>query len=148
MSVTEYTPVSFSAGDPLTLEKLNALANNVQLLNERTPSVLYKAHGITKDKGLRVYATTAIIPPSSKTWNATAEVWFGNFFSTACKPMVSLGVVTYPQRRFHASVRGLGGTLVIPDHRGCTVSIQADELNAKNNKIGNTVYLNVIAVGW
>lgn len=148
MSVTEYTPVSFANGDPLVIEKLQALANNVQLLNERTPQILYKAHGVVKDRGLRVYATTAIIPPNSKTFNGQVDIHFGNFFSTSCKPMITLGVVTYPQRRFHTSVKGIGGNLVIPDHRGCTVSIQADEINTANNKIGNTVYVNVVAVGW
>ena len=147
MSVTEYTPVSFSPGDPLVVEKLNAAMSNIQLLNERTPVILYSAYGITKDKGLRVYSTTATIAPRAGT-DFGVDVYFGNFFSTSCKPVVTVSLSTYPQKRFHLNIKGLGGTLVIPDHRGCSVGVNSDELNPANNKLGNTVYVNVNAVGW
>lgn len=145
MSVTEYTPVTFAPGDPLTIEKMNALANNMQLLYEKTPKTLYKAYGITKDKGIRVYSTVLTIPPI-KAVQGWGTVYFGNFFSVGCKPVITLGVNAWPQHRYHTNFSGINQ--VLPDHRGVQVRIQADELNVKNNKVSKTVYVNVTAIGW
>lgn len=148
MSVTEYTPVSFSAGEPLTADKLNALANNVQLLSEKTPKILYSGYGITKDKGVKIFSTIVTFPKSTS-WNRHVDVYFGSMFSTACKPIITLGVVTYPQRRMHVSMKGIGtGSLVIPDSRGAGISLDTDEVTTNYRPITNTMYVHVTAVGW
>jgi hypothetical protein len=143
--ITEYTPVSWAPNDPITTEKLNTMVANTQLLFERTPKTLYNAHGIVKDKGVKIFSAKVTMPAGT-TANSWARVYFGNFFSVGCQPVITIGVNAYGQTRYHHNFSGVGP--VTPDHRGVDVRIQADEINPANNKVSKALYMNIIAIGW
>lgn len=146
MSVTEYTPVTWSPGDSIDIEKLQAMTSNTQILAEKIPGMLYKNGGVTKEKGLKIFATDVIIPPTNLRGIGGGTAYFGGLFTPGCVPVVTAMINTYPQMRFHVATKGVGQKDI--DHRGVEVYVYADELNGKNNVITNSVRVGVIAIGW
>lgn len=146
MAAKPYAPQSWTDNEPLLLEKLNAMTNNDQFLFENMPTLYYNGHGIKKTAGTKILTAAVSIAPNSKSGNGANTFYFGNFFSSGCRPFVIASINSYPQGRFHLNTRGIG--TFWPDHRGFEIRISADELNAKNNKINATVWVPFIAIGW
>lgn len=145
MTAKPYAPQSWSDNEPIFTDKLNAMTNNDQFLFENMPTVYYNGHGIRKTAGTKIMSAAVSIPANAS-GNGGNTFYFGNFFSSGCRPLVVASINSYPQGRFHLNTRGIG--TFWPDHRGFEVRIQADELNVKNNKINATVWIPFIAVGW
>jgi len=140
-----YKPVSWGE-EPMSVDKLNQMTNNDQWLFENTPRMKYAAYTLTKNSGLKILATYAYVPPN-RNRGTTRGVYFGSFFSVGCQPIVvATPVATNSQRRFFVAVNGIGRA--VPDHTGAQITLQASELNPKNDKLGGAVYVHVIAIGW
>lgn len=141
-----YKALQWADNEDLDVDKLNAMTNNDQWLFENMPRARY-AGSVTKDSGVKILATRAVVPPNSSA-SGGARVYFGNTFSAGCSPIVVASVVpTNFQRRFHIAVSGLGKN-VFPDKNGALITISSDEVNPKNMKMLSNVYVQVMAVGW
>lgn len=145
MTTAQFSPVSWSEGDPLDNQKLAKMASNEQYLAEQMPKMYYNAFGVKKTTGVKVMAFTATFG-TNKAHKATTDVYFGNFFSPGCVPVITVGNNTYPQTRFHVEYRGLSATRV--DHRGMKLSIATDEVTRNYAPITNSVVITIIAMGW
>lgn len=125
MAATPYRAVSIN-DKSLTKEKLQQMVNNDQWLFENTPRVRYNylEGGLVRDSGAKILAGKALFGASTNDWTERT-IYFGNFFSAACKPIVTVTVeVTNNSMRRYASVRGLNGSEI--DNRGflCHISTQ------------------------
>lgn len=143
MSTSEYSPVTWSDGDPLDTVKLQQMVDNTRLLYERTPTFKVNSHGVIKESGLRVLATTLQFPrtTSDSQWQS---LYFGNFFSPGCRPVISLGYNVGPHKRMYATFNGLGSNSHWPDHRGIDIIVVSHH-TAGFKYVTN---VNVIAIGW
>jgi hypothetical protein len=146
MAAKPYASQSWTDNEPLLLEKLNAMTNNDQYLFENMPTMYYNAHGVKKTAGTKIMsAAMSVGATSSSTFNS-GTFYFGNFFSSGCRPMVIASIISTPQYRLHVAVRGID--TFWPDQRGFRATVSANELNAKANKIKATVWVPFIAIGW
>ena len=136
----------WSDNEGLDVDKLNAMTNNDQWLFENMPRARYAAN-VTKTNGVKILGIRGVIPPTSASQFST-NIYFGTVFSVGCQPLVvATPSHTNWQRRSHCVVNGLG-SLAVPDHTGCKVTVSIDEFAAKNLKFASSAYVNVIAIGW
>lgn len=137
--------VSWSPGDPITDEKLDAMVNNDNLLRDNMLTGQYKGHGVTKTTGIKIATGLVGIAPS-KSNQQVKPVYFNNFFSTSCRPIVTTGIIASSQRMIFATIDGPGSAL-FPDRTGFQVHVFVDSLS-KTRKITRTFYVSWIAVGF
>lgn len=143
--ITQYRPVTWSAAEPLSAAKLSAMAANDQYLFEALPRMQFNNGGVRKTSGIKILAVTAPIATTTDRHGRTT-VYFGDFFSIGCRPVITLSINATPREQYHLAIKGIGAT--IPDHRGVELLASAAELNPKSNQIVHTIYANVIAVGF
>jgi hypothetical protein len=144
--ITEYRPVTWTAGEPLASSKLATMAGNDQYLFEAMPRLVFNNHGFKKDRGVKVLALSAVIPPSSASWGRT-NVYFGDFFSVGCRPVVAAATNAPPGGdQYSVNIRGIGTS--IPDHRGVEVTINNQGHVESTKKIIGTVYVPLVVVGF
>jgi len=130
MAATPYRPVAVN-DKSLTKEKLQQMVNNEQWLFENSPRMRYTMHdgGLTRDNGAKILAGKALFGASTKDW-VERTIYFGNFFSAACKPIVQVTIeTTGTHLRKLATARSIDGGEI--DHRGFICHISAQERNAK-----------------
>lgn len=144
--ITEYRPVTWTSGEPVSEAKLATMTSNDQFLFESLPKLYYNNGGIKKDRGIKVFATVAGISPTTSR-HGRATVYFGDTFSVGCRPVVSLSLATAPRGQFHLSIAGIGQTRFV-DHRGVEILASADELNSKENRLPHSIYAHIIAIGF
>jgi hypothetical protein len=142
MSVSEYAPVTWSDGDGMDTVKLQQMVDNTRILYENTPSMQINSHGVVKESGLRIFATTVQMPTSSEN-NVKKTIYFGNFFSPGCKPIVTIGFNVNVHKKMYANFNGLSDTHWV-DHRGMDIFCRSEM--AVGFKFPTNV--NVIAIGW
>jgi hypothetical protein len=147
MAVTQFTPITWG-DEPIFKDKLNAMANNDQYLYERMPRMLFDSKGVKKTTGLKILAGTTIMPVNSQIWSGK-QVYFGDFFSSGCKPIVVTSYVPLGGRwRYHMVTRGLANSMNL-DHRGATFTIGADYYGTStSNIVDHQVELHYIAIGY
>lgn len=145
--MTDYVDVSWT-GEPIVVEKLQQMATNDRYLLESKPTTVLKHNGITRNKGMKILAGSALFQPSL-TWATNSEIYFGNYFSAGCYPIVTPVIYGYPQTATYIHAKGLGGTQ-LPDHRGFGVYVRSNEREGRG--LGGTLtrpyYIGYIAVGW
>lgn len=146
MATTPYKPTSWSVGEQITREKLNQMCANEQWIFENQPNVMFDAHGIKKNSGIKMYSGL-ISFGSNSTTHQEKQVYFGNFFAVGCKPIVLLTPIMQTQSRIMCMVRGLPGEYW-PDHRGFTVVMDTAEINPKNNYFHYSSSAHYLAIGY
>ncbi|AXH66817.1 hypothetical protein SEA_STARPLATINUM_69 [Streptomyces phage StarPlatinum] len=146
MATTPYKPTSWSLGEQITREKLNQMCSNDQYIFENQPVAFYNAHGIKKTSGLKIMGGYVYIK-GGKGRHYEKEVYFGNFFSVGCKPIVVTSQVIQKQSRIHCIIRGVRGEYW-PDHRGFTAVVDSDELSSKSNYFHYGVNVHFLALGY
>lgn len=150
MAATPYKPVAFSAGENITKEKMGQMNNNIQWLFENSPRMTYDANGIKRSSGLKVASGIVPIAPNNTDWGS-GRVYFGNFFSVGCNPVVVGTVNANPltgKARKVCSVSGVDTTPVI-DHRGFQWWVWSNEPSwVAQPYFDTTNYFHWIAVGW
>ncbi len=143
MTATPYNPIQWNNSEPLFKEKLNAMTNNDQWLFENTPRMYYNVSGIKRSNGIKVATGFGIVNANSTRFAATT-VYFGDYFSQGCQPVVIAGALqTYPQREVIATIRGIGATS--PDSRGFEIYITAV---GTAKKLANGCWIPWIAIGY
>lgn len=137
MAATPYRPISWTDKN-LTQEKLQQLSNNDQWLFENSPRLRYNYQNglIVRDNGLKIIVgKTAYGTRASDA--VDIHVYFGSFFSAACKPVISISVeTTGAWLRKRVTIRGIGGEI---DYRGFVAHLSTDE---------PYVAKNIEAPGW
>lgn len=113
MAATPYRPISWT-DQSLTKEKLQQMANNGQWLFENSPRMRYNYQGsVIKDSGLKVIAGKTAYASTGRDW-VDVPVYFGSFFSAACKPIVTATVES--ANRIDVKINGHDGVEI--DYRG------------------------------
>jgi hypothetical protein len=145
MVSTNYDPVSWTSG-PITTNALQQMANNDQWIYENMPRMVYYSPSINRSSGLKI-ASGRTTFGSSHLMYKDVTVYFGNFFTAGCKPVVVATVHSFGGQRQLATVRGLGNAHAI-DNRGfiSQISSQENYPHAVNRIAGGI--LNWIAVGY
>lgn len=145
--MTEYKSVSWSE-EPVSVDKLQQMATNDQALFEMKPATAIKHVGASRDKGMKILAGSQLFQPSL-TWATTHDIYFGNFFSAGCSPVVIPTIYGYPQTATYVHPKGLGGTQ-LPDHRGFGIYVRSNE--RAGHGLGGTLtrpyYIAYIAIGF
>lgn len=132
--------------EPVSVEKLQIMAENQRKLRNLIPTVLYKAAGINKDTGVKILSGSTIAPPAGTRW-INQEVYFGNFFSVGCNPIVIAQTVSATQRVLNIGVHGLGKTEV-PTHVGFHAYLYYNGFHLDKGVIDAPITIQYIAMGW
>jgi hypothetical protein len=140
-----YKDVTFGR-ERLTAEKLNAVVNNTNWLKEHLPEMAFEHEGIKKDVNLKWLAGSALLQPT-QAWSLTAEVRFGNYFSTGCRPILMTALHGYPQTGVVHTTYGIGDQRT-PDNRGFAVYIVPYDRSGFNSKIMHPINISYLAIGW
>lgn len=147
MTATPYRAVSWQPNELITEGKLDQLANNAQWLFENTPRANYRGHGVRKADGIRI--ACGLIPmPANKTAAAEGSVYFGNFFNTGCRPIITTGLISPVQKQFFISINGLGNSNTHPDNNGFQAHIRLNIQPNHAQNITKTVYVTWQAMGY
>lgn len=145
---TPYKPVSWG-NEYISADKLNVMASNDQYLFERTPTVYYKAFGVSKRAGgMKIIAGIQVFGANKKVTNVDKDYHFGNFFSQGCHPIVTTSLSMATPGRYHVVISGLGKGVISPDHRGMNLRVIANAMSPKDARINTKIICNWIAVGW
>lgn len=145
MAVGSYTPISWQPGELITEYKMDAIGQNMEYLNERSVKGLYNAHNANVRNNVKIAAGVATIEPDAN-GVVGKDVYFGDFFTTGCRPVVVGTIVSDSVRRVHMTQFGLAG--LWPDHNGVRFAIRVDEYNTANNAITKSIFVNWIALGY
>jgi len=139
MAATPYRPVYWSDDEPTYTRKMNQMASNDQYLFENTPRIRYNAYGLGRDQGHKILTGTLLFTPFTTQIEKTQS--FGTFFSTACKPVITMGVIANYGHLFPIA-RGFDN--LVPDHRGfiCRVNTQI------GGYMGENFYVHWQALGF
>lgn len=145
MASTAFKVLSWSPYDPITDEKLQGMVDNDNYLRDNMTRSQYGANGITKTTGVKIASGLALIT-ARKGRSATRSVFFGNYFSDGCKPIVTTGTVSISQRMIWVTHYGPGSNL-IPTRDGFTVFVYVDTETKKKN-ITRNFYVSWHALGY
>jgi hypothetical protein len=143
--MTEYVPVSWSR-EPITVEKLQQMATNDQALFELKPTASINHNGVRRTKGMKILAGSQVFQPSN-TFSTTKTIYFGNFFSAGCSPIVIPSIYSHPQMGMNLTPHAIGGGK-LPDHRGFNVYVWADDRGGNSSTIVQPYYVTFIAMGF
>lgn len=142
---TPYRPISWN-DQSLSVPKLQQMANNDQWLFENTPRMRYSVDGNVRDSGLKIIAGKVGYGRSGNDWT-DFNVYFGSFFSAACKPVVVATVeIGGNGKRKLANIEGFGGTI---DYRGFHGFVTTQENpNLGTFPVDHPSYVHWIAIGY
>lgn len=146
MAATPFKPVSWAPNQPITSEKLNAMASNDTYLRQTMVRGHYSAVGVNRVEGVKIMAGMIPFAPT-KALHTARRVSFANFFSASCKPVVTTGLISAASKMVFVSVDGPGGHL-LPTRDGCEISVMPFAYVQKNRKINATLYVAWHAVGY
>lgn len=145
MAATPYKPLSWADNEPIFTSKLRDMAQNDQWLFENTARMHYNAYDVKRDEGVKVACGLHPFEPAGSGIQQ-GVVYFDSFFSTACNPIVVLGVVHQGEVRIHLGVKGINTPF--PDYRGFEILGGSDQLDTKNNRMTKRFWVNWIAMGF
>lgn len=143
--MTEYVPVSWSKS-PVTVEALQRMASNDQALFEMKPSAAIKHNGVNRSRGVKILAGSQLFQPPN-TWSTTNTIYFGNYFSVGCFPIIIPALYSHPQMGMNLTPHGIGG-VKLPDHRGFNAYVWPDDRNGNKARLSQPYYVTYIAVGF
>lgn len=143
MSATPFRPISWAPLELVTEDKLDQIANNAQWLFENDVRGTYSAQGVRRAEGIKIMGSIVTFPASADGVQ-TKSIYFNNFFSTGCKPVVTTGVVSFQLRTFIIT-SGLG--VMFPDYRGFDITCLCLD-SANKSRIERTFYVQWIAMGY
>ena len=150
MAVSPFVGVQWQPLDLLDQSKMDAMANGIQYVHDNTPRArVGVGSGAARDQQVKIAAGRVQIPRKPKDDNHTEPVWFGNFFSGGCAPLVTLGVQSRLQRNIYTTFEGIDKQA--PDQRGMRINVEVGETAGKANdkdKIRRTFQVHWMAMGW
>lgn len=119
---TPFRPVNFGT-ESLTSDKLQQLANNTQYLFDNASKVRYKLGALERESGVKILTGKATLPPQTDRNYGRVDVYFGNFFTSGCRPIVVAGVES-GMVRVQVSIKGHGDGSI--DHTGFRGYVSSD----------------------
>ncbi len=128
----------------MTDGKMDQLGSNEQWLFENKPNVNYNAHGVRRATGIKIMSGITAFAQNTLNGVQTRPVYFSNFFSVGCQPIVTTGVVSF-QLRIWVIHNGFG--VMFPDHRGMELAVAAVDYTLKS-KIERPFWVTWIAMGY
>jgi hypothetical protein len=145
--VTSYKAVNWTPNEVIGETKMDRMTGNADYLFARTPRTVYTLpSGLTRAEGVRIAAGRVVIAKNTKRDSATAQVNFGNFFSSRCEPLITTGIVSEGQQRIFAVINGIGR--LQPDARGFQTTVNIAAEADKNDAIMRSFYVTWQAVGY
>lgn len=144
MSATPYRVVSWQPLDLITTDNVGQMSNNEQWLYENTPRSWYTAFGVNQTEGVRIVAGTALIT-ARKADSGSKAVYFGNQFTSGCRPIVTTGINS-SIRRIEVTLGGIGQ--FFPSDVGFTVYAYVNAIDKKKNILTSNVYVHYQALGY
>lgn len=140
--MAEYKVVSWSPGEVVTAESLNALSGRDDWLKE------YKVQGKHQSRNTGILLVSGIVPVNKTTASSrTVPVKFGKFFSTGCVPAVTTAITSSSQAQLFTNITG-PGTLVQPTRDGFDVQVVMSSAYPTAKRKLNKCFVSFIAMGY
>lgn len=143
--MAEFKVISWAPLEPITDEKLDAMVSNDNYLRDNMVTGQYGGYSVKRTTGIRVL-TGLVTITASKTNTQSRSVSFGNYFSQACRPIITTGVISTSQRMIFPTIDG-PGTQAHPTRDGFQVHVYVDS-TAKKKKITRNFYVSWHAIGF
>lgn len=127
------------------------MTNNDQWLFENTPRITYSANSVRRNSGLKMLASHTRYPATPNSEYTGVKVYFGNFFTPGCHPIVTATVSTSssPHKKYVTLCNIDGNNNEIVDHRGFTGLIHAVPWQGTTfDALRNSGILHWVAVGY
>lgn len=141
----QFKVISWAPREPITDEKLDAMVGNDNWLKDNMVTGQYSGSGVSRRTGVRI-ASGLVLITAGKSASQTRNVSFGNFFSEACRPIVTTGIVSISQRQIYATIDG-PGTAYLPTRDGFQVHVYVNSTN-KRKRISRNFYVSWHALGF
>lgn len=143
--MSTYTPVTWSSGDAITPDKLNAMVGNDQYLFDKSIDAKHTFEGAERASGIKIWAGNGRFERTGTTRSVLNFNWDG-FFSSGCNPIVNVTQGRRDRNRIWIAVSGPGADNW-PNSRGCEVH---GIMDPDANYTFSSVYIpvHVIAIGW
>lgn len=145
MASTPFRHVSWGE-EAVSKDKLEQMSSNDEYLLDNMTRASFKNMGARKNTGIKILAGTAYIAPNKK-GSRTETVYFGDYFSFGCRPVVVTQVSGAPVQRIATAIKGIGH-IDNPDHRGFVIYAWAANRDAKNAKIKHGIRIHWHAIGF
>jgi len=143
--LSTYTPVTWSSGDAITPQKMNAMVGNDQYLFNKAIDAKYNFEGVERSDGIKIWAANGRFERTGTTRSILQFDWSG-FFSSGCNPIVNATVGRRDRNRLWVSVKGPGADNW-PNSRGCEVhGIMDPDANYTFSQVFIPVH--IIAIGF
>lgn len=141
---TPFTPVNFD-GESLRKEKFQQLSTNVQwLFDNRLRARFVTASGVPRESQVKMIAGKTPFPLRSDNNFVYVQVYFGSFFSAACKPVVVTGLESTSGNMHRGKVTAQGRTGEL-DYTGFMAVVSIDP---PYTTVSSTGWIHWLAVGF
>lgn len=144
--MAEYKVVSWSPGEVVTAESLNALAGRDDWLKENAVTGKH-TYGTTRTTGVKLVNGLTTIAANTGNDRRTVRVNFGNFFSSGCRPVVTTSVTSTTQAQLFVNITG-PGSIVAPTREGFDIQVIVSGAYAAKNRKLKKCYVSWIAMGY
>lgn len=144
--MSSYTPLTWSKGDAVTIERLNQMAENDQFLFEQVVKSKYIFDDAERTSGIKIFARNERFPVTGTKLSQLSVSWDG-FFSPDCNPIVNVMVGRMDRNRLWVSAKGPGGENW-PNSRGCEIHGVMDPDTPSNYNFGIFIPVHIMAVGY
>ena len=127
---------------------MNALQNNYRWLKDNTPVVRYFRQGKDREVNTQIICGRTTFNRSKKSSTVRKNIYLGarNGFGKACRPAVTVGVVSKPSMDVYVSVSGLEKQN-LPGPLGFSIKLTVDS-NDDKWKIPSPVVVHWQVVGY
>lgn len=144
--MAEYKVVSWSPGEVVTAESLNALAGRDDWLREFKAQGKHTSRGVSRNTGILLVSGIVGVGKTNSSSRSVA-VKFGNFFSTGVQPAVTTSITSSSQGQLFVTVTGPGKT-VLPTRDGFDVKVTMSSAYPAAKRKLNACYVSYIAMGY
>lgn len=143
MAATPYRPVSWNDQN-LSQQKLQQMSSNDHWLYEHSPTIRYNyLDTVVRDSGMKIIAGKSRYAETGRDW-IDVPVYFGNFFSAACRPVVTATVEGH--NRLDVKISGHDGSEV--DYRGFRAHVWLDLIPGWTAAPAPSGWLHWISIGF
>lgn len=147
MASLPFKVVSWSPNEPITSDKLNTMVSNDNWNRDNMVRGRFESGGVNRDIGVLLLSGLQLItPPGGTAASVTKNVTFGTYFSEACNPIVTTGVVSSSQKKIWVTIDG-PGSKTTPTRDGFQVTATVDS-KKKKKKFTKNFYISWHALGF
>jgi len=147
--LTNYTEgLHWDVGEVISQKKMNQIVNNVDFLYGQKIKVRYRAHELTRTTGVRIAAGKHPIGPAPKSGVMNRDIYFGNFFTTGCRPVVNATLAQVSRGRSFITITGVGGNGMHPSHSGFRAVVAHQTVPGKTFNYPRALWIHWQAFGY